>query len=194
MDRIELPEFLGYDLDTGIQLFASCTCQSNTCEWEYQGCDACLYNCQTSCETGCQSCYTSQGCSSACQRGICQTSCQSVCQDGCQSACMYGENCSSNCLYYSQAGDSFAWTTPIEQGEPMLLYSGMSAPVTATEWNMLVGYVNRLCSKSISSVLRGYPVTEEQVTEVANALGVSVPKKITAAFFIALEAAVNALL
>ena len=76
----------------------------------------------------------------------------------------------------------------------MLLYSGMSAPVTATEWNMLVGYVNRLCSKSISSVIRGYPVTEEQVTEVANALGVSVPKKITAAFFIALEAAVNALL
>jgi hypothetical protein len=95
--------------------------------------------------------------------------------------------------------DGFEWDTYIAQGVSMNMYNGKLAPVTASEWNRLVGLVNKTCGKSISSVSPGTPMMAGpggNIRQVADALDVSVDSgdTITAQFFLDLKDKINNLL
>lgn len=96
----------------------------------------------------------------------------------------------------------FQWTTNIYQGAKMNSWQNSingathPAPVTATEWNRLVTFVNAKCGTSIAPVSPGSMMNAApggNVRQVADALGVIVNKgeRITAQFFLELQDAIN---
>lgn len=89
-----------------------------------------------------------------------------------------------------ESTERFEWDTDIYAGGAMQTVGGVPAPVTAVEWNRLVDAVNRKRRTAIQHVVSGEPMTNA-VQVVAAALGVSVPNRVTAAFFLDLRDTVN---
>ena len=96
----------------------------------------------------------------------------------------------------------FEWTTKIYYGAKISSWQNQAngnthpAPVTADEWNRLVTLVNVKCGTSIDTVSQGermYAGPGSKIRQVADALEVSVDNgdRITAAFFLALQDAIN---
>lgn len=94
----------------------------------------------------------------------------------------------------------FDWLlSTVQQGVMMGSYQQRPAPVTAQEWNRLVGLVNTMCNKAISTVSAGEEMvggSGGNVRLVADALGVSVASgdRITAKFFLDLKNRINDML
>lgn len=92
------------------------------------------------------------------------------------------------------------WISTVKQGAEIAMYNKTSlAPVTAQEWNRLVGLVNTMCNKAISTVSAGEEMvggSGGNVRLVADALGVSVASRdrITAQFFLDLKDRINDML
>lgn len=100
--------------------------------------------------------------------------------------------------FRTNESEDFTWTyagldengTPVP-GESKL--SGYGIYITAAEWNELISHINQKTGSSLSTVSRGAPISTATVRAAANALGVAMTQKYSAALFNNLKNAVNSL-
>ncbi len=100
--------------------------------------------------------------------------------------------------FQTSESEDFTWTYAglDENGTPVLGESklpGYGVYITAAEWNELISHINEKTGSSLSTVSRGAPISTATVRAAANALGVTMTRKYSAALLNNLKNAVNSL-